>query len=240
MDMSRLRLLADDIWCAEDELRTGLGVVFPVRMTVLRDASGLTLVSPIAIDDPLAASLAELGEVRALVAPNAMHHVYLPAAIERYPEARVFGVPGLRKKCPNVVFDEMLADGPAPFHAGIELHTVAGAPPMDERVLFHAETRTLIVTDLIFNIPSPANWISKIVFKYVARALGRPGQSRLWRTFTKDRGAAGHSAARLLELDFDRLVMAHGDVVVAGGREVLAECTTWMRDGMPAQLPAPA
>ncbi len=238
--MSQLRLLADDLWCAEDELRAGLGIVFPVRMTVLRDASGLTLVSPIAIDDALAASLAELGEVRALVAPNAMHHVHLPAAIARYPDARVFGVPGLRKKRPGVVFDEMLADGPASFHAGVELYSIEGAPAFDERVLFHHQSRTLIVTDLIFNIPRAANWISRLVFRYVSRALGRPAQSRLWRASTKDRAAAGQSVARLLELDFDRLIMAHGDVVSSGGRAVLAECTTWMREDLPARLPAPA
>jgi len=238
--MSRFTLLADELWCAEDDLRTAPGVVFPIRMTVLRHASALTLVSPIAIDDAVATFLAELGSVEAIVAPNAMHHVHLPSTVERYPDARVFGVPGLRKKRREIVFDEMLSDGAAPFHPGVELHSVDGAPTMDERVLYHRASRTLIVTDLIFNMPSAANWISRLIFRYVARALGKPAQSRLWRSFTKDRAAAGESIARLLELDFDRLVMAHGEVIPQGGREVLAEATTWMREGQTDRLPAPA
>jgi len=238
--MHRLTPLADDLWCAESELRVPLGLIFPIRMTVLRRGSDLALVSPIAIDDELATTLAELGDVETVVAPNAMHHTHLATTVMRYPRARVLGVPLLRDKCPGVAFDAMLEDGRAPFDPDVELLGIAGAPAMDERVLLHRPSRTLIVTDLIFNLPTAANWISRFVFRYLSRALGKPAQSRLWRSLTKDREAAGRSVNRLLELDFDRLVMAHGEVIPTGGREVLEKATTWMRADVRAQLAAPA
>lgn len=42
---------------------------------------------------------------------------------------------------------------------------------------------------------------------------GRVAQSRFWRWFIEDRTAAAASATRLLAWDFQRLVVAHGEVV---------------------------
>ncbi|HEX6240133.1 MAG TPA: hypothetical protein VFZ61_04545, partial [Polyangiales bacterium] len=58
----------------------------PARMSVLplRDGT-LALVSPIPIDDALAAQLDRLGPVSLLIAPNLLHHLYLGAASQRYP-----------------------------------------------------------------------------------------------------------------------------------------------------------
>ena len=44
--MPRLNRLADDLWEARDTLRMPGGVVFPLRMTVLRAGDGL-LVQPV-------------------------------------------------------------------------------------------------------------------------------------------------------------------------------------------------
>ena len=66
-----------------------LGFQFPARMSVLPLGAGkLALVSPVPIDDALAAAIAELGRVELLIAPNLLHHLYIDAAARRYPEAR--------------------------------------------------------------------------------------------------------------------------------------------------------
>ena len=58
-------------------------VRFPFRMTVRRTARGVVVGSPIEMDDALAAEIDALGPVRAIVAPNALPHVFLEGARRR-------------------------------------------------------------------------------------------------------------------------------------------------------------
>jgi hypothetical protein len=68
---------AENLWTVDYELRLPMGVPFPTRMSVVRLADGsLTLISPVPIDDALAA----VGPVSHLLAPSALHHFYLAAA----------------------------------------------------------------------------------------------------------------------------------------------------------------
>ncbi|HGG56699.1 MAG TPA: DUF4336 domain-containing protein, partial [Nannocystis exedens] len=90
--------LADELWGSEYELRTAPGFYMPVRMTVIRGPAGLMLWSPGPMDEVLAASLAELGEVSALVAPNLLHHLFLAPMQARYPQAKLYLAPGLAAK----------------------------------------------------------------------------------------------------------------------------------------------
>ena len=89
---------------------------------------GLWLHSPIAIDEALAGTLAELGEVRHIVAPNRFHHMFAGAAKRRYPAAALWAAPGLRKKRSNVAFDRDL-DEEAFVAEGIEATLIEGARP---------------------------------------------------------------------------------------------------------------
>jgi glyoxylase-like metal-dependent hydrolase (beta-lactamase superfamily II) len=55
----------------------------------------------------------------------------------------------------------------------------------------------------------------------------RFGPSRLIRLFVRDRAALEQSVRRMLEWDFDRVVVAHGDVLEEGGKRALEEA--WLR-----------
>ncbi len=215
-------------------------MVFPVRMTVLRLRDGLLLISPIAIDDELTRELAAIGPVRYILAPNLLHHLYLPAACTRYPDAAVYGVPGLERKRPEVQFTGVLDGSTHSPWPEIAIFAIDGAPPVREVVLHHTSSRSMIVTDLVFNMEralSPASWV---ILRLFARALGGVAQSRLWRLFTRDRQAAGASVRAVLTADFDRLIMAHGDIIHTGGREALMQGTQWMRqeqDHLPDHRP---
>jgi hypothetical protein len=73
--------------------------------------------------------------------------------------------------------------------------------------------------------------MSRLLFKSTG-AYGRPAQSNSWRRFfVKDRGAAARSARRILEWDFDRLVMGHGEIVDTGAHAVVEEALGWMLSG---------
>jgi hypothetical protein len=227
-----LHPLGPGVWETTTEQRLPGGARLPVRMTVLAGSggasAGVVLVSPIPVDDALAAAIDALGPVRAIVAPNLYHHLHLGPAKARWPGARLFGPPGLAVKRKDLAFDAVL--GEVAIDPVIEALPVEGAASLSEWVLYHRPSRTLVVTDLVFHVRRAPNVGAWLVLVVVSGAYGRLAQSRLWRLATKDRAAAARSVREILARDFDRLVVAHGDVVPEGGRAALeAACARMLR-----------
>jgi hypothetical protein len=60
------------------------------------------------------------------------------------------------------------------------------------------------------------------------RSYGRLGPTTLDRFIVRDSTAARESLERILEWDFDRVIVAHGDVVESGGKEMLRDGYSWL------------
>lgn len=95
-------------------------------------------------------------------------------------------------------------------------------------MLLHRPSRTLICADLLFHFPRAEGWLTRLYLR-ASGGLGRPAQTRVLRAAIRDRPAARASIDRILDLDFDRIVMAHGAVIETGGREALRDATAWLR-----------
>lgn len=212
--MSKLVTVAEGIYCAESDMKMPGGVVLTTRMTVVRLSNGTLLVhSPIRIDDALAKEIDALGDVACIVAPNRWHHLFFGACAERYSKARTFAAPGLTEKIPTLRSDEVLTDtAPNAWANEFEQLVVQGAPKMSEVVLFHKQSRTLIVSDLLFNVVRPANFMTKVLTTLMG-TRGKLAKSRGWSMMMEDRAAFDASVRKVLAWDFDKLVMAHGDIV---------------------------
>jgi hypothetical protein len=212
--------VTEGVWAAEKHVTMPGGVHMPARMTVIRLADGrLVLHSPVALDDALAREIEALGSPAWIVLPNRMHHLFAPACAARFPSARVLAAPGLREKIPALRVDEVLAEGkPEAFGGEIEAVIIEGAPEMNEVVFLHRPSRTLVVSDLLFNITRPEGLATKVLLTLVG-TRGKLAKSRLWWRFTKDRAAWDASVKKALAWDFDRVIMAHGDVVVEDGQK---------------------
>lgn len=219
---AELRPIAEGLWSAESVIVIGPGIRFPIRMVLIRQSDGgLWVWSPIEIDDQLAAEIEALGPVRHLVAPNSYHHMHMSAAALRYPDARVWAPQGLEKKQPNLRIDGHL--NPALDWGGeLETTAVLGADGISEFVFFHRPSRTLLLTDLVFNMDDRATGITRFVL-WVFGSLGRLARSRMWNLMIKDREAFGASVTRILELDFDRVVPAHGAIIESDAKAALTE-----------------
>lgn len=199
------------------------------RMTVLPLAGRkLALVSPIPVDAALARELEALGEVCLLIAPNLLHHLYLKQAMERYPEARVLAPERLREKRPDLRIDGCLErEIPALLSDAVEILKFEGLPVLDEFVFYHRAQRTLVVTDLVFNVRKPRGLMAHAVL-FLVGCHGRLAQSRALRFSVKDRSAARESAQSILHLDFERLVVAHGEIVQNDAQTELADALRWL------------
>jgi hypothetical protein len=60
------------------------------------------------------------------------------------------------------------------------------------------------------------------------RSYGRFGPSKLDPLLIRDRAAARASLERILAWDFDRVIVAHGEILESGGREALRAGYSWL------------
>lgn len=230
-----LEPIHEGLWHDQFDLFVPPGLHMRGRMVVARLGDGrLWVWSPIPLSDALARQLEGLGEVAHVVAPNALHHLHFAAAAQRFPRAQGWISPALVRKRPDLAGCERLGDAPpAAWAADLDQHLVAGVPKLDEVVFFHRASKTLLVTDLVFNVLEYRGWLSGLVFRMVG-AHKRLAQSRALRMMVRDRAAAAASARTILGWGFERVVMAHGEIVEHDARARMTEALRWMLGGAPA------
>ena len=229
MSEAPLRALAPDLWVADRSLVVAPGQDIGTRMTVVRlSDGGLWLHSPVAPDEGLRRELDEIGPVGAIVAPARGHTLYVQAFREAYPDASVWVAPGLLKKCPHFAPADELNDAvPAPWSGVLEQHLVRGVPFMNEVVFLHPASRTLILTDLAFNVPERDRGNARL-FYWLTGAVGRFGPHRIIRFAVRDKAATRRSIDRILEWDFERVTVTHGDVLEHGGPDALRRAFSYL------------
>lgn len=220
--------LDDQLWVAEHSLKIA-GIDFGRRMTAVLLSNGeLWLHSVAHLTSELRAQLDAIGPVRFVVSPNRFHHKYMEHYRAAYPEAELLASPGLPERREDLSFSGTLGDQPDPrWVTDLDQIAFHGNRISTEIVFFHRASRTLILTDLCFNLPPSRPFFTRLA----ARALGV--YNRLAVSLTMRRGMSNHDAARaslerILEWDFDRVIVGHGDIVETGGREELERAFAWM------------
>jgi len=236
--MPQPKNLAPNLWIVDQpDFNTGLAKI-GTRMTVIKLASGgLFLHSPTRLDEETKQALDAIGEVRAVVAPSRAHHLFVGKYVKTWPGAKLYGPPGLVGEIPDfrtrigarrdLKLDAVLGDEPESVWAGsIDQHLFKGAPALNEVVFLHRPSRSVIFTDLVFNVP--ADFKDARIFYTLVGARGRFGPHRLIRIAIRDRKAARASVTRILEWDFDRVIVTHGDVLESGGKAKFAAAFSYL------------
>lgn len=223
-----LRPLTDDLFVLDVPFRMA-GMDLGGRMTVLRlPDGGLWLHSPVKLDEDKRKAVDAVGPVRFLVAPNTMHHLALGDWAAAYPSAKVLAPAGLRAKRKDLRIDVELSDmldvGQSPT---VELLLAHGIPKLEEFAFLHRPSRTLLLTDLAFNIHESPSWLTRTYLKW-SGAYGRLAPTKLLKGMVKDRAALRAWRDRVLQWDFDRVVPCHGQVLERGGREALRDAFAWL------------
>lgn len=223
--------VARDIWIVEGENVRFVGISYPTRMTVvrLRDG-GLWIYSPIRSSRELRSELESLGTPRCIVSPNKLHHLFLGEWAESWPEASLYAPPGLAKRRKDLVFHAELGDETDPAWAvDIDQVVFRGSFAMEEVVFFHRHSATLIVADLIQKFdPATLPWPQRMVMK-ADGLVGKNGSTpREWRLSFWNRAATRKALAKAIAWNPERIVLAHGDWVRAGGREALRASMRWL------------
>ncbi len=224
-----LRQLADDLWVADFPDHTYLGLHLGSRMTVVRlPGGGLLLHSPVAIEAGLKAEIDALGTVTHVVAPSLYHHVYAGDAKALFPGSQLHGPEPLHRKRRDLDFDHVLDDGGHPDWQGALVPVGIDGCMLGETVLVHVPSETVISSDLTENFQTSDHWVTRMYLK-AADLHGKIGWSRLLRVAYRDHAAARGSLAKLLSFDFDRIVIAHGEVIETGGKAALEQTFHFLR-----------
>jgi hypothetical protein len=212
-------MITDGVWEYEYRLKIGI-VPFISRTTIVRlPDGGLWVHSPGSLTEDALAELKALGRVSAIVAPNQFHHLFVQEFAEAVNPAPLFAAPGLAAKRPDLVISETLSDEPsAQWQDTFEQLHVRGMPKFEEVIFLHKASRSLIVTDLVFNLGREMPFRTQLVTRMFG-TYGRLAISRLFRSFIKDQVAFDRSIKRLADWEFDRVIMAHGDVLETDATE---------------------
>jgi hypothetical protein len=216
------------IWLKEYPVHYAL-CDFYARMTVIRLSDRrIMLHSPCEIRDNLRSEIQSLGEAAYIVAPGSFHFSHIWSAQNAFPEAETFICPGIERKVPGVKFDWMLGDRPDPrWEADFEQVLVRGSRFIQEVAFYHKCTKTLILVDVLENATdstpgaSRASWMLKFWFKVVFRMWNNPKPAPEYQIGWIDKAAAGKSLRRILEWQFERVIIAHGDLIEKSPVEVL-------------------
>ncbi|UJR86711.1 DUF4336 domain-containing protein [Sandaracinus amylolyticus] len=223
-----LTRVTDGVWVATEPVRI-VGMRLTTTMTVLALRDGSVLVhSPIPATPERRLAVEALGRVAHLYAPNTYHHMWLGEWAAAYPDACVHAPPGLAGKRPELRIGRVHGTtGDGAFHDACDELRIDGFR-LEESVLVHRPSGTLVVTDLVHNVGRPEDpWTA-----FYAKTMGfydRVGLSRVLRLAAfSDRRAARRSVDDVLSRSFDRLVVGHGTPVETGARDALAAACTWM------------
>jgi hypothetical protein len=203
-------------------------------MTVIKLKSGdLWVHSPEQLNGELKNELLSQGNVKHLVSPNKMHHLFLAEWIDEFPEAITYAAPGLSRKRKDIKFDVELSATPDDrWSEEISQTIFRGSPAMEEVVFYHKPSSTLILTDLIQNFnPRDLSWWQWGLAKFAGILSPVGGTPIDWRIsfLFGNRKKAQESLATMLEWNPKNIVLSHGECVFDHGVEFINTSFSWLR-----------
>ncbi len=212
-----------EIWTARAPQRF-YGIPMGCRMTVARLSDGRLFVhSPIRLEH-VKEDLDALGEVAFVVAPSFTHHLYVSDFLAAYPSARLFISPKLVTKRCDLSPEGVLGEDPPEGTWGetLDQAPVKGSGLMDEVVFFHRPSRSLILCDLCECVHPDAPFIGRLLARF-AGIYDHYGPPIDMKASFRDRVALRAFVERVLEWDFDRIVLSHGNLVERDGKQVFRD-----------------
>lgn len=206
-NISRWRQLADDVVVMQFPLRF-FGIDFGRNVTLLRLADGRVVVhstAPFTAQD--VSGIRGFGEPAWLVDATLLHDTFAKEGSTALPGVPYLAPSGFAEV--SGVATQSLDSPPSDWAGEVEVLRIEGTRKK-EHVFFHRRSLTLVVADLFFSFPSETQGWARF---FAQRVMGLPpnlfGVSRFFRMLIDDKAAFERSIRRMLEWDFERVVVAH-------------------------------
>ncbi|BEU03656.1 hypothetical protein OAG1_24560 [Agarivorans sp. OAG1] len=229
-----MQQLAENVWVVEGPSVHFFGLPYSTRMTIIRlDNQQLWVHSPIALNDNLLTNIASLGEVKYLVAPNHLHHLFIEPWQQQFPDARLYGTEQLIIKRNDLDFDGALTNSSSevwPWHQQIKQVLFTGSPLMQECIFYHPSSGVLIVTDLLENFnPAGFNWWQRLLARMTGIVAPNGKMPLDWRlSFMFGKAKARQHLTQILNWQANTLVMSHGEIIHEDATNFLKRSFRWL------------
>jgi len=218
-DHDPIEEIQPDIFMVRGCIKLNALMTITRNMAVVRHGGELTLVDPIRISPAEEKRLEELGTVKRILRLGPFHGVDDPYYAERY--GAELWAPGHSESHPEpkptIVFD---AATELPF-PDAELFCIQGLKQPEAMLLFRRGKGLLITCDAIQNYGDYRfnNLFARLIMPFI----GFPKTTIVGPMWVKMQTPEGGNLAsefrRLLELDFDQLLSAHGSLLETGAHE---------------------
>jgi hypothetical protein len=224
---TRWRQVADDVVVMSFPLRI-FGIDFSRNVTLLRLSDGRVVIHSTApFSEKDIGAIGTFGKAAWLVEATLLHDSFAK-------EGRA-ALPGLPYLAPrgfteiSGVATQPVEAPPREWSGEIDVLRIDGTRK-NEHVLFHRRSRTLVVADLFFSFPARTQGWARF---FARRIMGLPpslfGVSRFFRLLISDKQAFERSIRRILEWDFERVVVAHREPLETGAKKAVESAVAWAR-----------
>jgi Domain of unknown function (DUF4336) len=225
-----LRQIENNIWVAEQPLKYW-GIEVGTRMTVIGlRTNELIVISPIQVDKITIDQLNQIGKVSYIIAPNLYHHLFVSEFKLIYPEAQLWVPPKFNLKIPNIPVDKIISEDKGNIleevdyflFDGFKIFDLSGPSILNEFVFFHRNSQTLILTDTAFHFDEKFSFKTQLAAKFMG-VYSKLSPSIFEKLAINEKVKVKKSAQKLMEWDFQRVIMAHGSIVEEDGKKMLKE-----------------
>lgn len=194
---------------------------FPFNMVLIQDGDGLVLIDPVAPDADSVRELERLGRPRVVLLTSDSHERGAAFYRSRY-DARVLAHADAIPRC-AVAVDSTIADGEK-LPGGVTAIAMPGTLP--GMLAFWLERpdghHALAVGDLLMHDrAAERSWLARKFGQWVFQTRDRE-VTPFPLKWMQDRRLAIRSLRRLLDLDFEALLVTHGTPLLQGAREAVA------------------
>jgi Domain of unknown function (DUF4336) len=239
--INTLKPVVENVWIVDGPvIRFGFPwpkLPFPTRMTIIRLTGGdLFVHSPTPLTPSLRAEIEREGRVRFIVGPNRIHYWWIPDWQAAFPQAQVYLAPRIKEQARGRInFATLPLDRASgyPWDGEIATLPIVGGY-MTEVELFHRESRTLILTDLIENFePEKVGaWFMRLLMWIGGVSAPHGGLTRDLRlTFTwRHKRELRAAVQTMLAWNPERIIFAHGRWHETNGSVELRRAFRWLLD----------
>jgi hypothetical protein len=214
--------IATDLFMVRGSVRLNALMRITRNMAIVRHQGELSLVNPIRLDEEGERNLLALGDIKRILRLGPMHGLDDPYYVERF--GAEFWAQGESKTYPEPKIEQKLAaDRPLPFpDAG--LFAFEGAKQPESALLIRRDPGILLTCDAIQHYGDYRH--NTLLARLVMPFIGFPKTTIVGPIWLKIMTPAGGSLKsefeRLLTLDFDRLLSAHGSLLTSGAKGSVA------------------
>lgn len=213
--------LAENLWLLPFPLKM-MGADMRRNVTIVRLHSGRLLIhstAPFSPED--VAAIRALGEPGWLLDGVLRHDTFAKEGRAAFP-----GIPYLAPQGFSEIVGfptSPIVPPPAEWDGELLALEIQGAPKARDTALLHTPSRTLILTELIFNFGDDEPVWTELLLRVAVGGEHHPGMARPYKAGIEDEELFKHSMNSILSWDFDRVIVGHGDVIASDGKARLRE-----------------